>query len=64
MKLCHLEIIPHDQRQLPDAGIGLGGARRDHAVMENLKKNITFNIRKNIYDSRHLTSIMASGVVT
>ena len=37
MKTLYLEIIPHDQRQLPDARIGLGGARGDHAVVENLK---------------------------
>ena len=44
VSIDHLEIIPHDKRQLPDARIGLGGARRDHAVVENLKKEKTLKI--------------------
>ena len=45
-RTCHLEVIPHDQRQLPDAGVGLGGAGRDHAVVENLKKTKWKNLKK------------------
>ena len=37
LQILDLEIIPHDQGQLPDAGVGLGGARRDHAVVEYLE---------------------------
>ena len=32
----HLEVVPHDEGQLPEAGEGLGGAGRDHAVVEYL----------------------------
>ena len=32
----HLEVVPHDEGQLPEAGECLGGAGRDHAVVEYL----------------------------
>ena len=32
----HLEVVPHDEGQLPEAGEGLGGAGRDHTVVEDL----------------------------
>ena len=32
----HLEVVPHNEGQLPEAGEGLGGAGRDHTVVEYL----------------------------